>query len=132
VLRYIYGDDGTGFQVLPGTGDSLKDNSSNRGWKNVLCSNLQDAWAAPFARREEHPEIEIVGENHKSVRSRVVENLRVWGRWRTDGGPVSRFNSTLDKKPDLEWAQIHVDQDLHVTGRGSSISSTRQAAYANA
>src|ERR1039457_6593518 len=56
------------------TGDSFYDNGPDRGGKNVLCSNLQHTWATRFARREEHPEIEIVGEDDESVGSGVVEN----------------------------------------------------------
>src|ERR1017187_2982862 len=59
------------------TGDSFYDNGPDRGGKNVLCSNLQHTWATRFARREEHSEIEIVGEDDESVGSGVVENPRV-------------------------------------------------------
>jgi hypothetical protein len=64
VLCKVNSDDGACLQVLARALYRLKNRHADGGWKNVLCSNLQYARALRFTGREEHPEIEIVREDH--------------------------------------------------------------------
>jgi hypothetical protein len=61
-----------------------QDYSSNCRWKNVLCSNLNHAWTTRLARREEHPEVKIVSEDHESVGGGVIHDPIVGRRSMTD------------------------------------------------
>jgi hypothetical protein len=42
------------------------------------------------------------------------------------------LGTSADKEGNPERTEVHVDQEFHAAGRGTSISSTRHAAYAGA
>ena len=130
--RQVHSYNSAGLQVGAACLNGPEDDISDCGWKNVLCLNLNHAWTTRLARREERAKIKVVREYDEFVGCGVTEDPRVGGRCLTDSGLVGGFDSMGDKELDPRWAQVHVNQDFHATGRGNSISSTRQAAYASA
>ena len=53
-------------------------------WRDILSANLDDAWAAVFAVREENAKIEVVGETHPAVLASPLHGLGVWRITGTD------------------------------------------------
>src|ERR1035437_11062231 len=71
-------------------------------------------------------EIEIVSEDDQPVGTGVIHDLGVWRGGLADVGPVNAVESRIGQELDPQRAQVHVDQDSHVVGSGTSISSDRK------
>ena len=100
--------------------------------KNVLCADLDHAWLATLSVREKRAEIEIVSEDDQPVCTGVIHDLRVRCGRPANAGPMNTGETRIGWELDPQRAQVHIDQKLHAAGSGTSISSTRQAAYARA
>src|SRR5579862_3789570 len=128
----VHGDNSPCIKVIAACLDCAEYDSSDCARQKILRSNLKYAWAASLVRRKERSKIKIVRENNQAILGGVIENLRVGSRSFANRRPVQGVESMHRKKRNPGGAQIHVDQDLHAPGIGSSSSSTRQAAYPRA
>jgi hypothetical protein len=90
---------------------------------------LQDAHGTlQFACRQEHSEIQVVREDNVVMFHSVLQNLRIRRGNVANRRPVNSFVSMTRQEQSPQRTQVHVDQEFHAAGRGTSISSTRQAA----
>ena len=96
--------------------------------RHVLCANVNDARSAILAVGQKDSEIEIVRENHAVVVAGPLHDFGVRGVAGTDDRPVNRLEAVpLEERHPL-GRQIQIDEQSHTTAKGTSCSSTRQAA----
>lgn len=126
--NWIDGDQCTSRQLDLAGAKRAKHNLADRGRHNVLGTNLDDTGLTCPAMGQKRPKVEIVGEDHESVGRSEVHNFGVGSLRMSEGGPVDAIETIIGQKPYPEWAEVHVDQEFHAAGNGTSISSTRQAA----
>ncbi len=97
-------------------------------WRYVLSANLNDARPTILAVREKNAEIEVVGEDYPAVIAGPLHNLGVRRVAGTDDRPMSCLETVLAQKRLPVGRQIHVYKQSHAAAKGTSSSSTRQAA----
>lgn len=102
------------------------------GRENVLRSDLNDAGSIGPQGCQQYTEIQVMSENDPAVRGCEIEDLRVCSPRLTNLRPVDCLESLIGQEAKPQRAQVHVDQEFHAADSGTSISSTRHAAYDNA
>ncbi len=63
MLQRIDRNDSAGLEVLARGMQGIHDKIANRGGKNVLCSDLNDAGSAASLQCQEPCEVKVMGEN---------------------------------------------------------------------
>jgi hypothetical protein len=121
-------DQGAGFQVRATAVQRASDGLADGRREDVLRAYLEDARLSSLSFREKGAEIEIVSEDDQPVCTGIVHDLGVWRGWPANAGPVHAVETRIGQELDPRRAQVHVDQEFHAAGSGTSISSTRQAA----
>ena len=96
--------------------------------RHVLRAHLNDAGATILAVGQQDAEIEVVGKNHAPVVARPLHDFGIGSVAGTNRRPMNRLESVVVQKPLPLGRQVHVDDQSHATARGTSSSSTRQAA----
>jgi len=99
---------------------------------DVLRAHLNDAWRLLPAGREKGSEAQVVSEDYMSRRIRPCHDLRIRSPRVPDVRPMDRFPTVTRKNRHPLGGEVHIDNQLHGTDRGTSISSARHAAYDNA
>lgn len=111
-------------RVPTGSGDSGSKGTQTRS---------QSRWpSCSMCEREQVAKIEVVSEDNESMFPRPSQDLSVFGFWITDLGPVLGFESMYSKGLPPLGGKTHVDKKFHPRATATSISSTRQVAYARA
>ena len=77
---------------------------------------------------KQHAEIEVVCEYNRLILPRPLHDFRIGRVGIADRGPVQSLESSQPEHRNPLRRKIHVDDDFHATGSGTSISSTRHAA----
>ena len=95
---------------------------------NVLRPDLNHARTARAAVRQENAEVQVVGENDVLVVPRLLHDLGIGGVVSANGRPVDCLKAALAEIRHPFGRQVHVQEELHAAARGTSNSSTRQAA----
>ena len=102
------------------------------GRQNVLGVDLNDTGTICLRHRQQHSEIQVVRENDPGVGRGEIEDLGISRpRW-TNRRPVDCLESLVGQEGNPQRAQDSYRSEIHAAGSGTSISSTRHAAYANA
>ena len=96
--------------------------------RDILCADLNDARAAVLAVCQQNAKVEVVGKNHATVVACPLHDFGVRRVAGTDARPVNRLEAVLVQKRLPLGRQVHVDEQSHATAKGTSSSSTRQAA----
>ena len=100
--------------------------------RTSCARDLNDARFVGPQSRQQSTEIQVVGENDPAVGRSEIEDLGIRRLWPTDCRPVDCIDTLAGQEGHPQRAEVHIDQQFHAAGNGSSISSTRQAAYASA
>jgi hypothetical protein len=124
----VHGYQGAAFQVPAASVQGTDDHRADGYREGVLRADLNDTRLARLPVREKRAGIEIVSEDDQPVFAGVVHNLGVWCGRLANVGPVNAIETRIGQELDSQRAQVHVYQEFHAAGSGTSISSTRQAA----
>jgi len=112
--------------------DCGDDKDTDRFRNRIFRSDLNDAWPLCVGYGEDASEIEIVGEQDEVVIAGKMHDRSI-GRFRiAECRPVLRLNCLTCKVLNPDWAETHVDENLHFDEIGTSNSSDLHAAYASA
>lgn len=99
---------------------------------DVLRADLNDARALSVCGRKQCAKPEVVSEDNMTSGIRPRHDLRIGGPWVADGRPMDRFPTVALQNRYPLRGEVHIDNQLHGTDNGISISSARHAAYDNA
>ncbi len=97
-----------------------------------VLGHLDDAWAASVCGCQQATKTKIVSEDDMTGCIRPRHDLWIGGTWVADRRPMDRFPTEPLKNRYPVRGEVHIDDQLHGTSRGTSISSARHAAYDNA
>jgi len=111
---------------------SRNDQGLQVGRGDILGSNLKDARSFGTGGSENRTEVEVVCEDDMLCCLRPRHDLWVGGPGIAHARPVHGIGPVALKNRDPLRGQVHVNDQLHGTESGTSISSARQAAYDSA
>jgi hypothetical protein len=122
----VHGDQGAGFQMRAAGVQGADDHRANGyregvlRWRRLSVCRVPTRGDASFAAHKPSPQ------------ERGDGRLRICATWDdarlANVGPVNAIKTRIGQELDPQRAQVHVYQESHAAGSGTSISSTRQAA----
>lgn len=95
---------------------------------DVLRAYLDYTWALSVCGCQQSTEAEVVSEDNMTCGFRPRHDLWVGGPRVADARPVDHFPTAPLKNRYPVWGEVHIDNQLHGTSSGTSISSARHAA----
>lgn len=99
---------------------------------NVASSYLNDARPFPVSCGQDRSEVEIVGDHDILLAMSLCHDLAIRRVWSADLTPMRGFVPGCVERFYPQRGEIHVKEESHAVGSGTSISSTLQAAYVSA
>ena len=109
----IQGDQAAGFQLLPMVFEDAEDSISHNLRSGTFHTKLNDAWKSGTLQRQHAGEIQILGENDRLVRARVIKNEFIGIPMFSDIRPMGGIDmKRCEKFPPPRW-QVFVEDDDH-------------------